>query len=561
MAEKSKTCVGRAQARISFNPALFVLAFFILAQAISFAAITSAEIVRADTGAIYSLSFDSTSKSYLDGSAINADIKLRVRSSSSGDLTGKYGGLVYMVNNSYYLISRPPSGELGAFGAEQGSYYADTDSTVNIISSYSRYPASVFAVISSDSTLDSSDTFIYIPQANGWLQGTISPGSFLSTYSQTTWNVTVNAVTMAGLPGSVAITSYDDAALAMGVCSETTGVDCSSSKLRTRTATGVQFYTGIDPAAARANPVTKYLVYNGFNTPFTVGTDLSCGTPSFVPSGIVYDGENLNISTSVTNAGVVDVTAPFNVTFYKNVINSTNVLGSTVVSSLTKGSSISTSIVINTSAFGLSNPSDSATTFYVSCDSANVQNETDESDNNASASKIIYKVIYMDVFIDGSATTVFPVAGRPYNVSVHLYDSASGSHLNDIVQFTEFNGLSVFAPIQVRSSGGQNYSLKATNFGQVSADSNGWANVTLIPTGNKSYSLDGALLTTLNGPYSLALNATTSSGTALKSSTLTITNSSASAATGKTAVVSQSAVTATQTYIYELFTYIQSWLS
>ncbi|HQT44457.1 MAG TPA: CARDB domain-containing protein [Candidatus Micrarchaeota archaeon] len=544
-----------------------MLIFTLLAAQLSYAYILNATIASDSTGLPVGLYYDTSAKNFLDGTTSNPNVKLRVYYTVSGDVpNGAYGGFAYLVNSSYYVFTTTTNGNYGLdpFGAEQGTagaYYRDTTSALD---TPGVYPAYAYAVISANSSADPGDTFVYMPQSSGWLRGSISVPSFASTYNQNTGQVTllgISSITGTSTTGPSSITA-DNQQIAIGVCTDTIGQNCSSSALTTRTGT-VLLQTGVTAAQAKAQAQTRYLVYNGFSTSFSIGTDLSCSSPSYSPSGTVYNGDNLTISAIVTNAGNVNVSTPFNVTFYKNSINSSNVLGSALVSTeITPGSAVTGSLTINTSQWNLSNANDNPTTFWVSCDSSNVVNEISESNNNASSSKTIYKVVYMDVYVDGNLSTNFTYAGRPYNVTVNVYDSAGGSHFGDMIQAAEYNGVSIFAPIQVWAGNSSNYSLKPTSLGVVMANESGSASFAIIPTGNRTYAYNPALYSAALGQYYISISSFTGSGVPLKSVNMTVLNPNPlDPGSQKTGAINQNQVVGINNIVNTLYNYIAKWLS
>jgi len=539
----------------------------LFALPVAYPYIINATIASDSTGLPVGLYYDTSAKNFLDGTTSNPNVKLRVYYTNSGDIAdGSYGGFAYRVNSSYYVFTTTTNGIYGLdpFGSEQGSpgaYYRDTTSALD---TPGVYPAYAYAVVSPDSSPGLTDSFVFIPQSGGWMRGSYSVPSFASSYNQNTGQVTLlgfSSITGTATTGPSTI-SADNQQIAIGVCTDTVGQNCSSSTLTTRTGT-VLLQTGVTAAQAKASSQTRYLVYNGFSTSFSVGVDLSCSSPSYSPSGTVYYGDNLTISTVVSNAGNVNASTPFNVTFYRNSISPSNVLGSTVVSGeIPPGSTTTQSITINTSMWNLSNANDNPTTFWVSCDSANVQNETSESNNNASSQKTIYKVVFMDVYVDGSLSTNFTYAGRPYNVTVVVYDSAGGSHFGDIIRLAEYNGVSIFAPIQVWAANNTNYSLKPTSMAQVMANESGMASFALIPTGNRTYVLDPALYTSALGPYYISVSSYTSSGTALKSVNMTVVNPNPqNPGLLRTGIINQGQVAALNNIVASLYSYVTKWLS
>lgn len=551
---------------IACAPVLIVFVFILsFATPPAHAVITNAYVMDM-TNATASMYFDPSAGNYVDGTTVNPDIKLRVYYTDSGELAGKWGGFAYAVNSSFKVVSIVSSTTLDQFGPEQGTpgnYFADTSSFLGF-GLASVYPARLFAVISSNSSADSNSEFIFIPGSNGWLRGSITPpSSFPSTYNQANGNISVGALSILGTKAdlsNVAIDSEDSQNIAIGVCNDLEGVDCSSSALRRRTGT-TSLFTGVSAGGARQYPVTKYLVYNGFTYPFSIGVNIRCNQQAitFNPGSGLIDGDNTTIGASVWNEGTVDSNTTFLVNFYKENVTSQNLLGSYYVGPLAAGASISANLTVNTTGF--SKPDGSPTTVWVVCDYGNLINEISELDNNNSGQLQVQKRIYMDIFIDGNQTTNFPAGGRPYTLEAHIYDSANASHQNDIVQVSEYNGISAFAPLQDWTDGDGYHTVSSVSIAQGRANSSGWASMAVVPTGQDELSSlnDPGSYSSLNGQYRAFVAAYTSNSIMISSANLTFSDSSIGLP-GTTTVINQLQVGNAYAFVYHMYKNTFIWL-
>ncbi len=159
------------------------LVFGTLCSSGALAAITDVKIVNTVSNSTVILDYDTTAGSYLDNVGNNPDVKLRVYSNASGELTGKWVGLVYRAGSTARVVSQGPASgttlePLGGESSNGTHYYADT---VDGFKTSAYYPAILQAVISTQMhtetvndtfTVSTNDTFLELnPESDGWFRG------------------------------------------------------------------------------------------------------------------------------------------------------------------------------------------------------------------------------------------------------------------------------------------------------------------------------------------------------------------------------------------------------
>jgi hypothetical protein len=482
--------------------AILMLATILFLPVLASAAVQNASIVNDATNSSVTLRYDvDPINAYIENAAGNpGQVVLQVcADNATADLSGKYGGFVYKTGNGtlFQHLAEKAGAELATFGSCDTNC-CKTPTDYNLLSDYSVYTAHVYAVISDNSTIGSEDTFVYIPTTNGWFEGYFSLNDFGSTYSQTSGNVTVDVTAVYGRKQDNSYTSIstDKNYLILGICDNAvSGLlkwDCTSNAKTNLTASGVSLYTGITSPADNTT-YTRYAVVNGIGSSFCIGPDLRVTGVTVVPSSTTA-GQNVNITATVNNNNNVDVTTNFDVEF---LIDGNSIANVTVTEDLSPSESTTASYIYAT---GLTSGSK---TIVARVLDASVVADCNDGNDNSSTTLNIGKAYYVQVLINGTASTNFPIPGRPYNVSIHVNDS-DGGNVAALVKITEKNGINLFAPIQNLSSGGGLSPLSVATF---ETNAGGDADLALIPLGNKLYLPEYAnlSLSTLVGNYSLYL--------------------------------------------------------
>ena len=469
---------------------LWIVLVLLLIPVAAQAAITSANLVNTADNTSVAMNYDeATTKAFIDQAASNPDVTLRICAGTpSTEIKDKYGTFVYKSGNgsNYQRVAGMSDADMGQFTSCDASCCNAPD-TLNFLSLYSVYPANVYAVLSDDTTIDASDTFIYIPTANGWLNGYYTTNTVYQTYNQATGNVSIDITAIYGYHSGYQSITTDKNYIVVSVCNITTsGLEkfvCSSNAKTNLTASGVSLFTGVVSPADTSVTYKNYVI-NGINATFCIGPDLAItSAPTLNPSSGL-PGQIVNITATVTNPYNVDVTNNFRVAFYvagNNVANSTDIAG------LTMGNSVQRSYILNTSGMLSGGKSVYAKVLdkhngYGSVDDCNYGN-----DQSPSTTLTIIKGYYLNVYVNGVLTDNFARSGRPYNVSVHVFDTDSGSTAGLTLKITEKNGMNLFAPEQGFIADSTKKGVVSYATAEVTTNSTGAVDFALIPTGNKLF--------------------------------------------------------------------------
>ncbi len=486
------------------NQLLFVA---LLMFSLSYAAITNASIVRADNQALSNMSWEpGTMKAYVDGAAGNPDITLMACGDAVDDVRNKYATFVYRTGNisGFTVVAKEPSNSYTQLSTCAGACCWGA-TNYNFNSLYAVYPAHVYAIISTDTVFDESDTLVYVGPSTH-LRGYYTQSALESSYNQATGNVTFNigANDVQSWTGSAyATNSEDHPYFYIGVCDPTANLyywGCQGGRAGVSRGTAYSVHTGVVSPPDTAK-YTKYWVVNGIGTAFCIGADPSVTAVSLNPS-TQYSGGTVNVTVSIRNDGNVDITQTFNVTV--------NVSGVGDVQNLTVSGLSAYTTTTQSFNLTLTNYPSGTRTVGARIATASIA-DCDSTNNYASATLTVEPAYNVHMYINGVENNTFPDAGRPYNISVKVNDT-DGNTPDVLVRVYEVNGINLFAPIQVLSTAPAR-GLSPISYGQ-SITSGGMTNFTIIPTGNKLYTPEYAYtnIGAYVGNYSLYIevfNATT----------------------------------------------------
>ncbi len=111
----------------------------------------------------------------------------------------------------------------------------------------------------------------------------------------------------------------------------------------------------------------------------------------------------------------------------------------------------------------------------------------------------------LTLYINGQNTSTLNDSCRPYNISVYVNDS-SGNPIPGVgVRLVQVNGISLFAPVQKLDAPSLT-GLSSRQYAETSTLANGYANFTVVPTGNEFYTTYSYLdMDDYVGNYSLYL--------------------------------------------------------
>jgi hypothetical protein len=493
------------------------------------AAYQSASILKVSDNATQDVYFSTAGNGYKDDVGNTPDVKVRVCADTADEVnSSKKVAVFYLIGTNssglleYDILGGDTQARFISLGTPfvSGGYNC-SEADFEFFAGRGPYPAYPFAVVDTNGndndTIDyGTDAIIPITSSNGRLLGSFSLNGVQASYNQGTGNVNIDvtAVTVyTSSSSSQALPSglEGENKLLVGVCVDSQGVDCTSTARTNVTAGSVSLSTGI-VSPDDTITYTRYAVVNGIGSSFCIGPDLRALSVSVVP-GFTTAGQIVNITASVYNNNNVNVTQTFNVTFYSDG----NLIGTAAVNGLTVGQTKYPSILYDTT--GLLSGSKSIKASIVDTGIGDCDGHAND---NATTSLVIGKAFFVGVLINGTASTNFPLPGRPYNVSIHVNDS-DGNNVPANVRITEKNGINLFAPVQGWNTNDGVSPLAVATF---ETDASGDANLALIPTGNKLYNPEFAWLNVSDhvGNYELYLeifNITTgaelqlSNGTAL----------------------------------------------
>ncbi|MEM4247729.1 MAG: hypothetical protein QXH80_00520 [Candidatus Nanoarchaeia archaeon] len=491
---------------------LVLLCFGFLATSVS-AAYQSASILRTDTNATQDVYFSTAGNGYKDDVGNTPDVKVRVCADTADEVnSSKKVAVFYLIatNSSGLLKYDILGGDTQARFISLGTPFSSggyncSEADFEFFAGRSPYPANVFAVVdvngnNTGETFDYGlDEIIAITDANGYLKGSFTTNNVQSSYNQGTGNVNIDvtAVTVYTASGtSQALPSglEGENKLLVGVCADSQGVDCTSTARTNMTASSVSLATGITSPADSTN-YTRYAVVNGIGASFCIGPDLRVSGVTVVPSSTTA-GQSVNITATIVNNNNVDVTTNFDVEFLRDGNSIANV---TVTEDLSPSESTTASYIYDTTGLTSGNKNIVARVLDANAGIADCNNGND----NSSTTLNIGKAYYVQVLINGTVSTNFPVPGRPYNVSLHVNDS-DGNNVAALVKITEKNGINLFAPVQGWGASDGVSPLAVATF---ETNAGGDANIALMPTGNKLYNPEYAYLNVSDyvGNYSLYL--------------------------------------------------------
>ncbi len=440
---------------------------------------------------------------------------------------------------------------------------------------FAAFPARIWVLYSDTSTGDNPN-FIFVPEANGYLRGSCTPKPLDSrasalfdrySFDQATGNFEIDNVDITFRSQASSFTKQatdptfgvsDERRMVIGVCDDQYGANCFSGTIvATASAFPLQLYSGASPIDDQ-HAYRRYIVVNGFGKLACIGADLgvSISIPSVSGRSCTQGGrcyywsESVPVTVTVSNLGNVNITTPF-----KIVVNLKDPNGNVFKSwEFTKDDGLGIKQSAQYSVTWQAYNHSGVYTFEVQVDTDNNVVEWEDvsecspyaSSNVASISFELIDVTLVNIWINknlvaywehtdstfvphGYDNIVLSNAGRPYEVTMHIYSSDEFYEPNPVprvgtaVKFVEENGLSLLAPTQVWNTtlNGQNVTLatKVTNIVEVVTDDEGNFTLVLIPTGRKfelpEYSYLG-INSSLLGNYSLCFSGTMANNEPLK---------------------------------------------
>ncbi|MFH1394219.1 MAG: CARDB domain-containing protein [Candidatus Micrarchaeota archaeon] len=443
-------------------------------------------------------------KVYADTFGVNPDLGMRLCGAGMRYVAAVYsadlgGGTVIQVPVSWNLTTGSPYTLVyTSINAGGGCYYTPIDAfAFSQFRDFSRtppvfvsaFPGRIHAMYSNN--VDGSGaSYVGIAAPNGWLRGSYST---TRSFSQATGNVTadVTSITFETDVGSISrspadaewgLSSTTGRSMLIALCSDDIGDTCDDAiVVNTSAQLPVQLDLGL--------PVNDQVVYNrfvvvdGLGDAICIGSDLSTSI-SANPSNIYY-GATSNITITLTNNGNVDITTDFilalNMTGPGGYTNNTQW---TITNNLAAGGGTTSRSIIW--------PAEGASgtyTFTARGDQNNQLAECNKNNNNASTNVNVNPFYTLHIMIDDNYTNIFPLWGRPYNVTMWVTDSNNNTVANPRFVITETNGLSLFSPTQVWNDSGTGRGLSSFTRAEMVGNASGYARFVLSPTCNLLYTV------------------------------------------------------------------------
>ena len=319
----------------------------------------------------------------------------------------------------------------------------------------------------------------------------------------------------------------NDRRMVVGVCSDSLGENCYSGLIvPTEASFPLYLSPGVSsPDVNDQHKYDRYVVINGIGKHICIGANLKVYINDISPNPVYYS-QNLTINYTITNyrdvptedkGGNVDVTTDFyvEVKIYRSDNASDVVFDKKyfITEDLSPGQSILRGLVWPVYA------KSGEYTVEVIVDSDGMINECDETDNSYTATFQLKPIIIPEIWINGNKTDTFPFVGAPFNLTLHLKDSDGLNISNATVKLVEKNGVSSFVPTQlwnasVNPSSSQTVCVKTFQEAEFPTDYYGYAQVTVIPSGNPLYAPEYSRfnIKSIIGDYEINLTGTTFSG-------------------------------------------------
>lgn len=519
------------------------MAVFLLAAVMpSYAAVSEARIITSTRTVtdIYYETGTTGSHTYIDRGN-TPDATIEINGTADADVASKYIGGLYMINasnitNALYNLTTKNLGNPDPYSAlvQTGDAYAcgtgrscanATYTTLSwvdtaVVDGYgipvalSVYPANIWVVISDNQSIENGDTLVYVPTAKGRMKGSFTASTFESTYDQTVGDIRydITSVTVNTASGTTQEidSNYDDRAyIAVGVCEDDTGLNCNSTNMISKDSATVNLGTGITGPNDQST-ATKYVVANGQGSSFCIGADAQVRTSDLTENvTTLYYNQAMEIKARIYNNRNVNITADTNLTLW---------IDGAMVKNWTVTETIGNYSTSNWYSYNwTASVTSGSHTINATADTSKEITECSETNNDHKDTVTVNKVFTPFIYINGTYGQNFSRIGVPHNVSIFLNDSDGSIQNNSEINITETNGISIFAPVQnwTGSVAPTRRGMKSTSVATVTTDK-GWANFTLIPTGNPIYTdYPDYELGDYIGNYSFYMIGKTSGGTTL----------------------------------------------
>jgi hypothetical protein len=524
--------------------------------------------------------FVDSTKSYIDLTPDNQDLGIAACGIASST---QYGTAAYAANVSgtwTYVV-------VGYDGATKSYAAMDNDISAICTSGYASLPAN-FGVASSTHTLYDPSVYVAAFPANLFLlvrnsdsgaptnvyQFNNSKGKFLGSfdsvtadYNQVTHNVTIDfsTITFTKIDGDVTKSKAEgiygitaNRRMVIASCSEQYGVDCAGAKVIS--ATGqlpVELETDVTSPSDSVK-YTRFAVLNGIGTSYCIGPELQASNVSITPTNPLYSQSgSVNITVTINNNGNVNVSTPFNVSVWQDGVGGTFIQNLTIDSLLNASTNTTVLTGVN-----LANKTSGAHTIDIKVEdtAAGIEDCDSHTNDQASVGFTIIKTYSMTTYINGTAGTNFPQVGKPYNFSVHAIDSDGDDVASGIIHVVEKNGASLI-PMQFWNESTTNLSVVPYSIAEVTLNSSGWREFTVIPTGNKMIADEPNIADYFTGNYSLYVELYTSDGAYRLTKNLTVGSLTPDDPTQQINVNNQDVINSAYGLVYRIYSTVKKWLN
>ncbi len=550
--------------------------FVLLISALLYPAITSVRLVDSLSNTV-DLEYDLYAQGYGDGLGDNPDVTVEACGDVLSDVQNQYVMLVYHVgaaSNDYINVAHEPTSNYTQLTdcsgtCCRGSFSFDVDP------SWAKYPGILYAIVSSDTTFDSSDTFVLV---NNSLAGSVAyifdPGPF-TPFSSFGGFCEMNPVAYGMLDPDYGVSEvngkstlyyvpsprldhgvycypeiiergydrfagqldidvdeflsvdsspveriiYQSMDAYFGACGEATSSDhWSCVDVQRVNSPFVSLSYGLIPADDSQKFYT-YLVFNGIGCKFCIGanpgiydvtsedyydvdtfafgppsppSDIANPPPSSINYGsyrvfLIPQDMDLVLHINLSNMGNYPFTNPVQINLTVN--DSLGIIYSAQVQ-YTGGLSEYNSTVFDVTVPHTIFPAVGEYNLTVVLDPLSVAN-CYLYDDIGFVDRYVINVtdpilLHPYVQVNDQHTLIFNESCRPYDLSVFVQDPNGNSVQGVGVRVLQRNGISLFAPVQKIETSTLR-GLSSLDVGEITTDSNGYANFTIIPTGNEFY--------------------------------------------------------------------------
>lgn len=463
------------------------------------AELTSGRMINVDDDQTATEAFYSTAgEGYTDSAGGNPNFKFEVCSDdASEDLQGKYATLLYAVgtNDSDMIVSRILGGEGASDFAPLNvvGNCANVSSNYYLITGRARYPGKLWIAVADEDYGEAGTIedvpggdfkFVFIDDFNllGSYPQKTSAGALRNNYNPGTGNVTGltpgNSATVIHEGGSTT-TTETDSVIALGICLDESGEECTGTYSGTLGMSSVSLYTGVSDPLDTDNVRIRYFVTNGLATEFCIGPQMEVMT---VSDEVILSGESINLTVNIKNNGNVDVNTTFSLTMEgPGGFEETKVISDNFSPGESRDYEFEVTPPVSSGNYNYVATINHSMESIKTC-GPQVSQETGE--------VIVGNVITPNIWINDTLDGNFTYAGKINNVTIQLNDT-DGSDEEEFAGWTvrirELNSYNIFTPLQSHNSSDGFSGLNTTTIADLLLNNKGYGQFTLSPMGNLAF--------------------------------------------------------------------------